>query len=234
MTPAEAVTPFALVRECFDADQHVPSAIRWRTRPLEHFNAPSRRNAEHRRKSWNSKWAGKPAGAQNQHGHFVVELTFGRHKLQLLAHRIVYALTHGHWPPGEVDHKDGVEAGNGIDNLRAATHGQNAQNQKTAITNTSGFPGVCWDKGRRKWAANIRDSGRKSSVHLGRFDTAEAAFMERCDAKIRFHPFAPEHRGMTEAQAAVAERARVRRGFTAGRYMRGPRDWRRAFSQLGG
>jgi hypothetical protein len=73
-------------------------------RPPRHFNA-SGHSAEHCCKSWNSKWAGKEAGTRNQHSYYVVELTIGRRKLQLLAHRIVFALTHGRWPPAELDHK---------------------------------------------------------------------------------------------------------------------------------
>jgi HNH endonuclease len=139
MTPAEAASPLALLSECFDPDPETASGLRWMMRLPKHFDGSPGRSAEHRCNNWNSKWAGKPAGAQNSYGHFVVELTVGQHKLQLLAHRIVYALVNGHWPPGEVDHKKGVEGGNGIGNLRDATRQQNAQNLKMVATNTSGL-----------------------------------------------------------------------------------------------
>lgn len=207
MTPAETVTPIAWVRGCFEADPHVPSGLRWRTRLPEHFNASSHRSAEHRCKNWNAKWAGKPAGAQNQNGHFVVELTIGTHKLQLLAHRIVYALARGYWPPDEVDHKDGVEAGNGIGNLRDATRNQNMQNLKLVAANTSGFPGVSWDKEKQKWSASIRGDGR--NIHLAYFDTPEAAFAAYCAAKAILHPFQPMPRGVATAELRPVDRMKM-------------------------
>jgi hypothetical protein len=193
MTPAETATPLALLSECFDLAPETASGLRWRTRPPKHFNASSR-SAEHCCNNWNSRRAGKGAGAQNNHGHFVVELTVGRHKLQLLAHRVVYARAHGHWPLDEVDHKTGVEGGNGINNLRPATHGQNAQNQKPHRDNTSGYPGVSWDKGKGKWGARIRAGGR--GIHIGRFNTREEAYSAYCAAKQIVHRLQPAPRGV--------------------------------------
>ena len=118
----------------------------------------------------------------------------GHHKLQLLAHRIVYALANGEWPPDEVDHKDGVEAGNSIDNLRDATRDENMQNLKMVATNTSGYPGASWNKEKRKWGATIRGHGR--FIHIGYFDTREEASAAYCVAKAILHPFQPFPRGV--------------------------------------
>jgi AP2 domain len=193
LTPAEAATPLALLSECFEPAPEMASGLRWRMRLPKHFNVSSGRSAEHCCNNWNSRWVGKGAGARNSHSYYVVELTIGRRKLQLLAHRIVFALARGHWPPNELDHELGLDGGNRIDNLRPATHGQNAQNQKTHRDNTSGFPGVSWDKGKGKWGAQIRASGR--TIRLGRFDTREDAYVAYCAAKQIVHPFQPVTRG---------------------------------------
>jgi hypothetical protein len=59
----------------------------------------------------------------------------------IMAHRVIFTLTHGSWPPEQIDHKNGRKRGNGIANLRPATHAQNQHNQKTHRDNTSGYPG---------------------------------------------------------------------------------------------
>jgi hypothetical protein len=170
MTPAEAATPLALLFECFDPAPETASGLRWKMRLPKRFNVSSGRSAEHCCNNWNSRWAGKEAGARTKFSYYLVELTVGLRRLQLLAHRIVFALAHGHWPPEELDHELGVDGGNGINNLRPATHGQNAQNQKPHRDNTSGYPGVSWDTGKGKWGVQIRASGR--SIHVGRSTTA--------------------------------------------------------------
>jgi hypothetical protein len=193
MTLAEVATPLALLSECFDLAPGAASGLRWRKRPPEHFSAPGR-NADHCCNNWNSRWAGKGAGTRNKHSYYVVELTVGRRKLQLLAHRIVFALAYGHWPPEELDHELGVDGGNGINNLRPATHGQNAQNQKPHRDNTSGYPGVSWDKGKGKWGVQIRASGR--TIHVGRFNSREEAYRAYCAVKQIIHRFQPAPRGV--------------------------------------
>jgi hypothetical protein len=178
-------------RECLDYDP-ATKALTWRARPRDHF-ATARAWA-----TWNTRYAGTVAGSSSE-GYFRVQLTIDGQKRHLWVHRVVFALERGYWPPDQVDHKDGPEAGNGIDNLREATVAENGQNQKISSDNTSGFPNVFPD--RNKWRAVITVAGRKH--YLGLFDTAERAFMAVCDAKAKLHPFQPEHRGLSEAVAAV-------------------------------
>lgn len=72
-----------------------------------------------------------------------------------------------------VDHKNG----NGLDcrrrNLRKATSQQNAYNRRVSTNNTSGYKGVYWHKGAKKWVAQINKQGKR--VYIGSFSTAEAA-----------------------------------------------------------
>jgi hypothetical protein len=174
--------PLAYLAESFDLDPTTPSGLRWRFRA-------------HMTPHWNAAFAGKPAGTAWGQGYLQICLTFDGRERKLKAHRVVFALSHGHWPEQEIDHKNGVEAGNDIDNLRSATNGQNAHNQKIYCTNTSGFPGVSWDKQKRRWLAGIMAGGR--TIRFGRFNSREQAGAAYLAAKAILHPYAPLPRGMT-------------------------------------
>jgi hypothetical protein len=72
-----------------------------------------------------------------------------------------------------VDHKDGNGLNNCRNNLRQATNSQNLANMRKRPGLTSRFKGVSWSKERKKWVAQVQQSGRTTS--LGRFDSEEAA-----------------------------------------------------------
>lgn len=78
-----------------------------------------------------------------------------------------------------------VRSDNRIANLRLATRSQNAMNQKINRLNKSGFAGVRWDAGTRKWVASIGHEGRR--IFLGNFDSKVDAVRIRLDAEIRLH-----------------------------------------------
>ena len=76
---------------------------------------------------------------------------------------------------------------NGLDNRKAnvrfATAQQNGWNKRKQRGNySSKYKGVHWEKKRKEWRARIKCSGR--SIHLGRFETEEAA-ARAYDAKAR-------------------------------------------------
>jgi hypothetical protein len=189
--------PIWFLIQCFILDPGTPSGLRWRERPREHFPERTEDCA-----IWNGHYAGKPAGTPNDEGRWHVSLTFAGRKRSLKTHRICFALEHGRWPDDEVDHINGAESGNKADNLRAATHGQNMQNQKTNVRNTSGYPGVSPAKRRRgsKWHAQIGIDGRH--IHLGYFDDEEEAFWAYLDARVEHFRFEPTPRDMSEAATA--------------------------------
>lgn len=72
----------------------------------------------------------------------------------------------------EPDHINRNKLDNRRCNLRGVTRTQNSVNSEKRTTNTSGFKGVCLDKGKY-WFAHIRVSGRK--MRIGTFATAEEA-----------------------------------------------------------
>lgn len=73
-----------------------------------------------------------------------------------------------------VDHLNGNGLDNRRVNLRPADKSQNAGNSRAHLGSTSSFKGVCWDRRREKWLAQIRFAGRRR--HLGRYGSeVEAA-----------------------------------------------------------
>lgn len=102
---------------------------------------------------------------------------------KLYMHRLILGLDFGE--PYQGDHWNGCTLDNRQSNLRPATELQNHQNSKRPVTNTSGYKGVRWRADFKKWQASIKVN--KKYVHLGVFDTAEAAFAAYCVAAERFH-----------------------------------------------
>lgn len=88
------------------------------------------------------------------------------------AHRLAWLYMTGEWPKF-LDHIDGDRSNNRFSNLRIATASQNAANAKRSATNTSGFKGVTWHKGAKKWMAQI--VVREERKYLGLFDRVEDA-----------------------------------------------------------
>lgn len=87
-------------------------------------------------------------------------------------HRVIYFMHHG-YVGGLIDHRDGDHRNNLINNLRAATKGQNEQNTGKRKTNTSGYKGVSFHQPRNKWRASITADGKRR--HLGYYDSPTSA-----------------------------------------------------------
>ena len=109
--------------------------------------------------------------------------------LKILAHRVAWALSHGEWPPHDIDHIDGVRSNNRLGNLRPATRGENMQNERRArASNKScGLLGVSWSKATNRWSAGIKVGGKKR--HLGLFDCPKQAHEAYIQAKRELHPY---------------------------------------------
>ena len=93
-------------------------------------------------------------------------------------HRLAWLYVYGSFPDGYLDHINGDRHDNRIANLRPATRSQNHGNSRRPRHNTSGFKGVT--KVRNKWRAQITKNNR--SIHLGTFNTPEAAHAAYCEA----------------------------------------------------
>lgn len=168
------------LREMFDLDEST-GTMRWRARPIHHFKETNSRTAEHAMNRTNSQYAGKAAfTSRHQLGYLRAEL--GGHLWQ--AHRVVFALHHGRWPDGDVDHINGDPSDNRPANLRDVPHAINMRNMRLRRNNRSGHPGVRFDESTNKWIADIRGEGKRH--HLGVFDSIEPAIAARNAAEKAF------------------------------------------------
>lgn len=122
----------------------------------------------------------KKAGSKRTNGY--IYLNF--HKKIYLAHRLIFLYHHGYLPK-ILDHIDGNPLNNRIENLRPATYAQNLANMKTPKSNKSGVKGVCFDKSKNKWVAEIKCNGVKH--RLGRFDTLEEATKKIREKRNQLH-----------------------------------------------
>jgi hypothetical protein len=112
--------------------------------------------------------AGDIAGTLKSHGYLCVGINYNSYR----AHRLIF-LMHKGYLPKTIDHINGDKLDNRIENLRAATVGQNQHNRKTNANNTSGYKGVSWNKAQKKWTARI--TLERKIIHLGYFANVEEA-----------------------------------------------------------
>jgi hypothetical protein len=109
---------------------------------------------------------------QDGNGYLICKIR-GR---QLLAHRVAWAIMHGSWPSGMIDHIDGNGENNKWSNLRLADHSQNGSNSQIRSDNKTGFRGVSWNGRDRKWQAMISHRGKQFNlgVYADQVDAANA------------------------------------------------------------
>jgi hypothetical protein len=130
-------------------------------------------------KMWHTKYANKTAfTAITAAGYKTGRIYHKTH----YAHRVIWAIVHGGWPVGEIDHINGVPADNRLGNLRRVFRDINARNVKMRSDNTSGYNGVYWHASTGKWAARISiDCVNK---HLGLFNNIADAIAARKAAEV--------------------------------------------------
>jgi len=87
-----------------------------------------------------------------------------------LVHILVAMTFINHKPNGRkimVDHIDENKSNNKADNLQLLTNRQNVAKSNLLRNTSSKHTGVCWDKSRNKWVAQIKINGKRK--YLGRF-----------------------------------------------------------------
>lgn len=130
--------------------------------------------------SWRTKWVGKEALTSNSHGYRAGHIDY----VLFLAHRVAYAIHHGEWPNGRIDHINRVRNDNRINNLRVVSQQENSRNAAMSKNNKSGITGVYWGKAVGKWVAQIKVDYHVK--YLGCFDTIEEAAAARREADIKY------------------------------------------------
>lgn len=174
-------------RELLEYDPSTGS-LTWKHRPVEMFSSTATRSAEHSARNWNSKCAGRPAlNKVGNTGHKVGGI-WGK---SYLAHRVAWLIHYGEWP-NVIDHINGDQTDNRIENLRNVTQRVNAKNSRLRKDNTSGQAGVTWLSRERRWQASInKNKGREI---LGYFKCKDEAIAVRRAVQVE--------RGFTERHGA--------------------------------
>ena len=142
--------------------------LKWRPRPSN-------------KSGWDAKHADRSAfKSKNSSGYWCGSVL----GVRCMAHRVAWAIAHGEWPRGQIDHINGNRQDNRISNLRVVTAAENQKNQRIPKSNTSGVAGVCWDKSRGKWRAKI--TVNRKNIALGCFPSFDDAVFARRAAEVRF------------------------------------------------
>lgn len=164
-----------VLRRFFDYDS-VTGLLTWRAR------AANDRHGRMRAR----RYEGRAAGSLRADGYVIVSPVIDGVTHRILAHRLAWALHHGKWPAAELDHIDGDHANNRLANLREAIRVEQMQNMVARP-----LMGVSADARGSiiRYYAVIRARGER--VHLGSFDTPEAAHAAYLEAKARLHSFQP-------------------------------------------
>lgn len=134
-------------------------------------------------KTWNKRFAGKPAMTHVDATGYNRGYLNGKN---VMAHRAAWFLVYGEWP-AQIDHINGDRQDNRIENLRAVTNKENSRNAKTPKNNTSGVCGVTWHKASGKWMAGIRVDGKRKHLGLFRAKRAAAEAVSAAYSKFGFH-----------------------------------------------
>ena len=100
---------------------------------------------------WGREKAGTVVGTPHCEGYLSAVVRGKR----LLVHRVCFAIAHGQWPEGQIDHIDGNRTNNRLSNLRDVMPGENSQNRHASRSDSStGVLGI--RPMRHRWQANIR------------------------------------------------------------------------------
>lgn len=137
---------------------------------------------------WNARYAGKEAFTCVIPQGYLIGRIFN---MVFKAHRVVWAVHHGEWPKGVVDHINGEGADNRLCNIRDVPNEINLRNARRRSDNSSGMAGVYWNEKNKRWLAGAR-VGKSEYLHLGSFETKEGAVAARAEFNSS-HGFTPRH-----------------------------------------
>lgn len=134
-------------------------------------------------KAWNTKYSDKFAGYLENTGYLRVRIQSKTYQY----HRVCWALYHGQWPKGQIDHVDGDKQNNRIGNLRDVENSVNSKNKGIDSRNKSGVVGVRYISRLRKWQADIRSDGVYK--YLGVFENKRDAVIarEKAEGSLGFY-----------------------------------------------
>lgn len=109
----------------------------------------------------------KPFAGHKRPGGYTTIHVAGKN---VMAHRLAWAISHGEWPPHEVDHINGDTHDNRLCNLRLATRQQNMRNLPPRNNTKHKYKGVSYHAKDNRYMAYISLDGKKK--YLGSKKTA--------------------------------------------------------------
>lgn len=168
----------AYLREALSYDRKT-GILTWRVRPVGHFTGlGASRSPEWLCNNWNSKFAGKEAGAiRVTHPEWPYRYTRVA-GTRFPTHTIIMMMEIGVYVP-RTDHRDGNGLNNRWDNIRPATNSQNMMNRRHGKRKEPHIPkGVA--RNGLGYMANIQLD--KVRHYLGTFKTPEEAHNAYCQA----------------------------------------------------
>jgi hypothetical protein len=107
------------------------------------------------------------------------------------ASRVIFLHQNGYLP-FMVDHINGIQTDNRIENLRPATYLENNRNARIRKDNSSGCKNVSWRKDRKKWSVAIKIGGKRKN--LGCFLDLELADLVAHEARDLYHKDFARHK----------------------------------------
>lgn len=169
------ITPDYL-RECLSYSP-CDGSLTWLKRPPEHFLYGSK-SPEHQAAIWNAKYSGKAAFTSlGNHGYHTSTVS----GIRLLAHRVSWAIFHGEWPDGEIDHINGIRTDNRMKNLRDISRSENSKNLSVR---SGAARGVYWYQPTSRWSVKIQHEGKMR--HVGYFKDRDEAIEARRAAERQY------------------------------------------------
>lgn len=156
------------LKECF-LYKRSEGKLFWKQRPTKHFAS------EQAAKVWNDKYVGREAFHEDKKRGYRNGSLNGQ---LVYTHRVIWKLHTKKEPPKNIDHKDRNKRNNIKNNLRAATHAQNAVNSEKAN-------GVVYEEKRNKWMAYTKINRRM--FNIGRFNSRLEAVAARYGALRVLH-----------------------------------------------
>ena len=113
------------------------------------------------------------AGSLTKKGYREVSL-FGKSYKE---HHLIWFITYGVWPKGQIDHINQVRDDNRIANLREVTVAENSRNRSRRPNTKTGEHGIWFNKRTFKYVAEITVNGKK--VYQKSFDYPDEAVRQR-------------------------------------------------------